>query len=147
MYSPCLLTYFHDFNVYLILGTSVPNWSISMDDKVKLTKCQNHHHHGAIFDTWTKWARPQAEWALGPAGCRNSLPGRLGFEAVRPKPCLPLVYMMRRSPSRWRPLHPGGQPRGLVGRLTTWHQTNLSKSVEVTFTPINTPLMVKVDTP
>jgi hypothetical protein len=30
---------------------------------------------------------------------------------------------------------------------TTWHQTNLSKSVEVSFTPINTPLMVKVDTP
>jgi hypothetical protein len=26
------------------------------------------------------------------------------------------------------------------------HQTNLSRSVEVSFTPINTPLMVKVDT-
>jgi hypothetical protein len=22
-----------------------------MDDKVKLTKCQNHHHHGGVFDT------------------------------------------------------------------------------------------------
>jgi hypothetical protein len=39
-----------------------------MDDKVKLTKCQNHHHHGGVFDTWTKWTRPQAEWAQGPAG-------------------------------------------------------------------------------
>jgi hypothetical protein len=29
---------------------------------------------------------------------------------------------------------------------TTWHQTNFSKLVEVSFTPINTPLMVKVDT-
>jgi hypothetical protein len=31
----------------------VPNWSISRDDKVKLTKYQNHHHHGGVFDTWT----------------------------------------------------------------------------------------------
>jgi hypothetical protein len=30
---------------------------------------------------------------------------------------------------------------------TTWCQTNLSKSVEVPFTPINTPIMMKVDTP
>jgi hypothetical protein len=36
----------------------------------------------------------------------------------------------------------------LVGRpATTWTQTDLSKSVEVPFTPINTPLTVKVDTP
>jgi hypothetical protein len=35
---------------------------------VKLTKCQNHHHHGGVFDTWTEWAKPQAEWAQGPAG-------------------------------------------------------------------------------
>jgi hypothetical protein len=39
-----------------------------MDDKVKLTKCQNRHHHGGVFDKWTKWARPQAEWARGSAG-------------------------------------------------------------------------------
>jgi hypothetical protein len=29
---------------------------------------------------------------------------------------------------------------------TTWRQTGLSKSVEAPFNPINTPLMVKVDT-
>jgi hypothetical protein len=28
-----------------------------------LTKCQNHHHHGDVFDMWTKWDIPQAEWA------------------------------------------------------------------------------------
>jgi hypothetical protein len=39
-----------------------------MDDKVKLTKCQNHHHRGGVFDTCTMWTRPQAEWAQGPAG-------------------------------------------------------------------------------
>jgi hypothetical protein len=46
-----------------------------MDDKVKLTKYQNHHHHGGAFDTWTKWARPQAEWAQGLADRPNSLIG------------------------------------------------------------------------
>jgi hypothetical protein len=30
---------------------------------------------------------------------------------------------------------------------TTWCQTDLSKSVEVPFTPINTPLTVKVEIP
>jgi hypothetical protein len=30
---------------------------------VKLTKCQNHYHHVGVFDMWTKWARPLAEWA------------------------------------------------------------------------------------
>jgi hypothetical protein len=65
MYSPCLLTWFHDFSVYLISGTYVTNWSISRDDKVKLIKYQNHHHHMGVFDTWTKWARPQTEWAQG----------------------------------------------------------------------------------
>jgi hypothetical protein len=39
-----------------------------MDYKVKLTKCQNEHHHGGVFDTWTKWTKPQAKWAQGPAG-------------------------------------------------------------------------------
>jgi hypothetical protein len=34
-----------------------------MDDKEKLTKYQNHHHHRDIFDMWIKWARSQAEWA------------------------------------------------------------------------------------
>jgi hypothetical protein len=48
-----------------------------MDYKVKLTKCQNEHHHGGVFDTWTKWAKPQAKWAQGPAG-------RPGFESVQP---------------------------------------------------------------
>jgi hypothetical protein len=73
-----------------------------MDDKVKLPKCQNHHHHRGVFDTWTKWARPQAEWAKGLAVRPNSLAGRPGFEAVPPEPWLPRVYTRRRSLSRWR---------------------------------------------
>jgi hypothetical protein len=77
---------------------------------VKLTKCQNHHHHGGVFHVWTKWARPQAEWALGQAGRPNSLASQPGFEAVQPEPWLPRVYKRRRSPSCWRPLHPAGWP-------------------------------------
>jgi hypothetical protein len=44
----------------------VLNWSILRDDKVKLTKYQNHHHHGGVFDTRTEWVKPQAERAQGP---------------------------------------------------------------------------------
>jgi hypothetical protein len=71
---------------------------------MKLTKCLNHHHHECVSDTWTKWARPQAEWAKGPADQPNSLAGRPGFEAVWPEPWLPHVYMRRRSLSQWRKL-------------------------------------------
>jgi hypothetical protein len=46
-----------------------------MDYKVKLTKCQNNHHHGGVFDTWTKWAQ-------GPADRSNSLAGQLVFESA-----------------------------------------------------------------
>jgi hypothetical protein len=43
---------------------------------------------------------------------------------------------------------PPGRPATCLGRpATTWHQTDLSRSVEVPFTPINTPFMEKVDTP
>jgi hypothetical protein len=100
-----------------------------MDDDVKLTKCQNHDHHRGVFDMWTKWTRPQDEWAQGPVGWP-------GFEAVRSEPWLPHIYMRRRSPSRRRKsveATPPGRP------TTTWRQTDLSKSVEVPFTPINTP--------
>jgi hypothetical protein len=42
---------------------------------------------------------------------------------------------------------PLSRPARWLGRpITTWCQTDLSKLVEVPFTPINTPLVVKVDT-
>jgi hypothetical protein len=42
---------------------------------------------------------------------------------------------------------PPNQPATWLGRpASTWRQADLSKSLEVPFTPINTPLMVKVDT-
>jgi hypothetical protein len=43
---------------------------------------------------------------------------------------------------------PPVQPATWLGQpATTWHKTDLSKSVEVPFTTINTPLAVKVETP
>jgi hypothetical protein len=42
---------------------------------------------------------------------------------------------------------PLGRPAMWLGRpTTTWRQTDHSKSLEVPFTPINTPVMVKVET-
>jgi hypothetical protein len=118
---------------------------------VKLTKSQNHHHHRGVFDMWTKWPRPHAEWAQGPPERPNSLAGKSGFEAVRPEPWLSHVYKRRRRLS-WRRESVGATPPSHLATCfghptTTWRQTDLSKSVEVQFTPINTPLMVKVNTP
>jgi hypothetical protein len=115
---------------------------------VKLTKCQNHHHHRIVFDTWTKWARPQVELAKGPANRPNTLADWPGFEVVWPMPWLPCIYM-RRSLSRWKKsmeAAPPDWPATWLGRpATTWCQTNLSESVEILFTPVNIPLTVKVE--
>jgi hypothetical protein len=61
-----------------------------MDYKMKLTKCQNEHHHGGVFDMWTK---PQVKWAQGLAGYPNSLVGRPGFESARPGTWLTRLYI------------------------------------------------------
>jgi hypothetical protein len=42
---------------------------------------------------------------------------------------------------------PGWSATWLGHPATTWRRTDLSMSVEVLFTPINTPLTVKVNTP
>jgi hypothetical protein len=57
-----------------------------MDYKVKLTKCQNEHHHRAVFDMWTKWTKPQAKWAQGSAG-------RPGFELAQLGTLLTHLYV------------------------------------------------------
>jgi hypothetical protein len=64
-----------------------------MDYKVKLTNCQNEHHHGGIFETWTKWAKPQANWAQGPVDRPNSLPGWPGFEMAWARTWLTRLYV------------------------------------------------------
>jgi hypothetical protein len=80
-----------------------------MDYKVKLTKSQNEHHHMGVFDTWTRWAKPHAMWALGPAG-------RLGFESARPRALLIRLYVG--SQGRIRGLKAVEAKRS--GRPTTW---------------------------
>jgi hypothetical protein len=57
-----------------------------MDYKVKLTKCQNEHHHGGVFDMWTKWAKPHAKWPQG-------LTGRPRFESAQPGTWLTCLYI------------------------------------------------------
>jgi hypothetical protein len=64
-----------------------------MDYKVKLTKCQKEHQHRGVFDMWTKWAKPQAKWAQGPAGRPNYLVGRPGFESAQLETWLTRLYV------------------------------------------------------
>jgi hypothetical protein len=64
-----------------------------MDYKLKLTKCQNEHHHGVVFDPWTKWATPQVKWAQRPADRPNSLACRLGFELAQSRTFLTRLYV------------------------------------------------------
>jgi hypothetical protein len=66
------------------IGTKLEHFK---DEKVKLTKYQNHHHHGGVFDTWTEWAKPQAKRAQGMASRPNSLAGRASLMSVQPKLC------------------------------------------------------------
>jgi hypothetical protein len=111
------------------------NWSISGDDKLKLTKCQNHHHHGGVFDTWTEWVKPQAERAQGPVGRPYFLVDRPCIMLVWPTASRTHVYTRSRRSRRWRKLVEATPP----GWLATWRQTNLSKSVELSHGSINTP--------
>jgi hypothetical protein len=117
------------------------NWSISRYDKVKLTKYQNHHHHGGVFDTWTKWVKPQAQRAQVPAS-------RPCFMSVWPTASRTHVYMRSRRPRQWRKLveaAPPDRPDTWLDRpATTWCQTDSSKSMELPYGPINTPPMVEM---
>jgi hypothetical protein len=51
----------------------VLNRSISRDDKVKLTKCQNHHHHGVYLTYGPSGLNPRPK---GPKGWPAKLLGR-----------------------------------------------------------------------
>jgi hypothetical protein len=87
-----------------------------MDYKVKLTKFQNENHHGGVFDTLTKWAKPHAKCAQGLAGWLNSLAGRPGFESAHPGTLLTHLYVS--SQGRIRGLKVVEAERS--GRPATW---------------------------
>jgi hypothetical protein len=55
-----------------------------------------------VFHTWTKWAIPQAEWAIGSAGQPKFLANRPGFEVVQPEP-VEAAPPAQASPTRVEP--------------------------------------------
>jgi hypothetical protein len=120
----------------------VLNWSISRDDKVKLIKYQNHHHHRGVFDTWIEWVKPQAKRTQELAVRPNSLANWPCFMLVWPEASRTRVYTGSRRPRRWRKsveAAPLSWSDTWLGRpATTWWQTDFSKSVELPHDPINT---------
>jgi hypothetical protein len=63
----------------------VLSWSISRDDKVKLTNVKIISTIGVYVTHRPSGARPQAKWAQGPAGRPNPLVDRPVFESVQPE--------------------------------------------------------------
>jgi hypothetical protein len=77
-----------------------------------LTKCQNHHHHRSVFDTWTEWAKPQAEQAQVPTGLVLSRfgPQLRGHVSTREE------EGQGGGERWWKPFHPAGHVARPVGR-------------------------------
>jgi hypothetical protein len=102
---------------------------------VKLTKCQNHHHHGGVFDTWNEWAKPRAERAQGPAGQGLSQfdPRLRGHVSTREDEGQGGGSRSTRSDGTWL-----GRP------AATWRVTASAKLVEHPHDPINTPPPVEI---
>jgi hypothetical protein len=83
MYLPYLLTYFHDFSVYLISGTLVPNWTILRNYK-NIWNSTKYSVTTQMFVTCRpRGAKPQVKRAQGLAGRPNPMAGRPHFESVR----------------------------------------------------------------
>jgi hypothetical protein len=101
---------------------------------VKLTKCQNHHHHGGVFNTWTEWAKPQTERTQAPVD-------RLGHKLVRPAASWTRVYMRRGRSRRWRKamkaIAPSRSTSWLGRPATTWRVIASAKLVDLPDGPIN----------
>jgi hypothetical protein len=124
MYLPCLLTWFHNFSVYLISGTYVPNGSISRNYK-EIRNSTKISVTPVIHET--RGGHVQRPLTCGPSGwpAVNFLGGDALQEVVE-----------------WNPM-PGVDG----GRANTWRVTNLIKSVTAPETPINTPLLMEFNTP
>jgi hypothetical protein len=68
MHLPCLLTQFHDFSVYLISGTYVPNWSISRNYKNNWNSTKYSVTIEMFVTREPHGPKPQVKGAQGPAG-------------------------------------------------------------------------------
>jgi hypothetical protein len=114
-----------------------------MDYKVKLTKCQIEHYHGGVFDMWTKWAKPQAKLAQGPAG-------RPGFESTQHGIWLTRLYIG--SEGRIRGLKAVEAERSdqpalwMADRLSICSKPTLLESVETPLCPYIRPPMAEDST-
>jgi hypothetical protein len=140
-YLPYILTKFHDFSVYLILGIYVPNWSISRNYKKILNSTKISVTLGVYLTRGGSVQRPLTSgprgWPTGqtPLPASPTLQPLAGWlhgdklqEAVEGNP--QLKEGAGRTPS---------QPTTWLGRpATTWRVTDLTKSVTPPWTPINT---------
>jgi hypothetical protein len=99
---------------------------------VKLTKCQNHHHHGGVFDMWTKWGQTPGQVRPG-----ASRPRRVFGSSTRNLVATCLHEEEKPESMEAAPLGRSTMWPGCPA--TSWLQTDLSKSVEIPFTPISTP--------
>jgi hypothetical protein len=109
MYTPCLLTYFDGFSVYLILGTQVLNWSISRNHK----EIWNSTKISVTLGMYVTWDSVQRPLTSGLGG--GQLAGQL-LSQFRPK--LPAHVSTREGKgngggeSWWRRNSLPDQPRG-----------------------------------
>jgi hypothetical protein len=146
MYSPCLLTHFHNFSVYLISVTLVPNWSISRNykknwnsTKISVTPGMHRRLCAKATDQWAQgWPSGQTPWPAGPT--LQSLTGWLHEHALQEAVTRNPKLEVSGSQTQWPPGH--------VSRpANTWCVTNLIKSVTPPWTPVNTPLPVEFKIP
>jgi hypothetical protein len=94
MYLLCLLTWFHNFSVYSISGTYVPNWSISRNYKNIWNSTKNSVTIGMFVARRPRGAKPQVKGTQGPAG-------------------RPTSWLAGHTLSRFRPRHGAYAPKAV----------------------------------
>jgi hypothetical protein len=129
MYLPCLLTYFHDFSVYSILGTYVPNWSILRNYKNIWNSTKDSVTIGMFVTRKPRGAKPQVKGAQGPADQPNPMADRPHFESVQAETWRLHSHVGSQEypmpESRWKPAGVASQPHGwLPGRPSPPNQLN-----------------------
>jgi hypothetical protein len=116
MYLPCLLTYFHHFSVYSMLGIYVSNWSISRNYK-NIWNSTKYSATTQMFVTRRRHgAKPKVKGAQGPAGQPNTMADQSHFESVRAGTCRPCSDVdLEEDPkpdTQWKSGGVAGQPCG-----------------------------------
>jgi hypothetical protein len=122
----------------------VLNWSISRNYK---EICNSTKISVTPVMYLTRGGNVQRPLTSGPRGWPA---GRPSFMSIWHAASCTCVYTRRGRPRWWRmsvEAKPHGRPALWLGWLaTTWQVTDLTKSVTPPWTPINTPLLVKIRT-